>query len=111
MLSVMMHSVFVFVFFQIAALIKIEHFIFADLLFIIPIGLITTTIPMAPAGIGIGHIAFDTLYRMIGHLRSGRYIQYVRHNPAVCFSVRRPPLFFLQARIQSFAGTPNRNVP
>ncbi len=39
---------------------------FSDQLFIISIGFMTTVIPFAPGGIGIGHVAFDNLYRMIG---------------------------------------------
>jgi hypothetical protein len=31
-----------------------------------PIGLITTAIPLAPGGIGIGHVAFESLYQLVG---------------------------------------------
>ena len=31
-----------------------------------PIGLITVAIPIAPGGIGIGHMAFETLYQLAG---------------------------------------------
>ncbi len=34
--------------------------------FIVPIGELTTAIPIAPAGIGVGHLAFDSLYRIMG---------------------------------------------
>ena len=35
-------------------------------LFLMPIGLITTAIPLAPGGIGIGHVAFESLYQLVG---------------------------------------------
>ena len=38
----------------------------ATQMFIMPIGLITMAIPIAPGGIGIGHAAFETLYLLIG---------------------------------------------
>ena len=31
-----------------------------------PIGLITIAIPIAPGGIGIGHVAFESLYQLAG---------------------------------------------
>ena len=33
---------------------------------IFPIGILTTALPIAPAGLGIGHVAFDRLYALIG---------------------------------------------
>jgi uncharacterized membrane protein YbhN (UPF0104 family) len=33
---------------------------------IFPVGLITTAIPLAPGGLGIGHVAFDRLYHLVG---------------------------------------------
>ena len=44
----------------------IEDVNFATQMFIMPIGLITIAIPVAPGGIGVGHVAFDTLYQMVG---------------------------------------------
>ena len=34
--------------------------------FLMPIGLITVAIPIAPGGIGIGHAAFESLYQLAG---------------------------------------------
>lgn len=55
----------------VAMLVEIARFMgksvaVADQLFIMPLGFITTVIPLAPGGIGIGHVAFDSLYRMLG---------------------------------------------
>ncbi len=33
---------------------------------LMPLGLITISLPIAPAGIGVGHIAFETLYSLAG---------------------------------------------
>ena len=44
----------------------IDNVNFATQMFIMPIGLITVAIPVAPGGIGVGHVAFDTLYQMVG---------------------------------------------
>ena len=37
---------------------------------VFPIGVLTTAIPITPGGLGVGHVAFDKLYEMIG-LTSG----------------------------------------
>ena len=34
--------------------------------FLMPVGLITVAIPLAPGGIGIGHAAFESLYQLAG---------------------------------------------
>lgn len=38
---------------------------FLNLMAVIPIGLIGSTLPIAPAGLGVGHILFDNLFRMV----------------------------------------------
>ena len=35
--------------------------------FLMPIGLITIAIPISPGGIGIGHVAFESLYSLAGY--------------------------------------------
>jgi len=37
---------------------------------IYPVGLLCTALPLAPAGMGVGHVAFDSLYHLIG-LKNG----------------------------------------
>jgi glycosyltransferase 2 family protein len=39
---------------------------FPIFLFIIPIGEVSTVVPLAPGGIGVGHVAFDLLYESAG---------------------------------------------
>lgn len=33
---------------------------------LVPVGLLTTAIPVAPAGLGVGHAAFDALFSLVG---------------------------------------------
>ena len=49
-----------------AHLIGIKEMNLATQFFLMPIGLITVAIPVAPGGIGIGHIAFESLYQLAG---------------------------------------------
>ncbi len=37
---------------------------------IYPVGVLSTALPLAPAGMGVGHVAFDSLYQLIG-LKNG----------------------------------------
>ncbi len=64
-LSVSVHLTIAFMFLEVAGFTE-KSLTIANQLFIMPIGFITTAIPLAPGGIGIGHVAFDNLYQMIG---------------------------------------------
>lgn len=39
---------------------------FLNLITVIPIGLIGAAMPIAPAGLGVGHLLFENLFRMVG---------------------------------------------
>lgn len=65
-ISVLIHSVFAYLFLQIAHLIGLWNMKLATQFFIMPVGLISAAIPLAPSGIGIGHAAFESLYNIIG---------------------------------------------
>lgn len=65
MISISIHISLAVLFLNIAQFMG-KSVAFTDQLLIMPLGLITTAIPLAPGGIGIGHVAFDNLYRMIG---------------------------------------------
>ena len=43
-----------------------SHLSFADYLYLIPLGLFAAQIPISPGGIGVGHIAFYSLFVMAG---------------------------------------------
>jgi uncharacterized protein (TIRG00374 family) len=67
LLSIMSHSGNLFIIHKISYLFEINNIEWHLLLSIIPLGLITTAIPLAPAGIGVGHVAFASLYDIIGN--------------------------------------------
>jgi len=65
-LAIGIHSLIALIFFQVAHLIGVKEIDLATQFFLMPIGLITVAIPIAPGGIGIGHVAFESLYQLAG---------------------------------------------
>lgn len=68
LISMVIHLSVGFLFFQIAHMVGVKDLSIATQFFIMPIGLITIAIPIAPGGIGVGHLAFGELYRYVGIL-------------------------------------------
>ncbi len=66
LLAIGIHTIIALLFFQVAQLMGIEEMELATQFFLMPIGLITVAIPLAPGGIGIGHAAFESLYQLAG---------------------------------------------
>ena len=66
LLSIGLHTLIALIFFQVAHLMGIKEMELATQFFLMPIGLITVAIPIAPGGIGIGHVAFESLYQLAG---------------------------------------------
>jgi uncharacterized protein (TIRG00374 family) len=66
LLAIVIHTLIALLFFQVAQLMGIEEMDLATQFFLMPIGLITVAIPLAPGGIGIGHAAFESLYQLAG---------------------------------------------
>ena len=66
LLSIGIHILVAIMFFMIAKLLEIKEMELATQFFLMPIGLITVAIPIAPGGIGIGHAAFESLYQIAG---------------------------------------------
>lgn len=64
--SIIIHSMIALIFFGIADLLSIPNLTLANQLFIMPVGLIAIAVPIAPGGIGVGHIAFESLYGLLG---------------------------------------------
>ncbi len=71
LLSMASHLVMIFIFLQIIHLLQMQAVDWSLLLLIIPLGMITTAIPIAPAGIGIGHIAFENLFMLTQGIKGG----------------------------------------
>jgi uncharacterized protein (TIRG00374 family) len=63
-LSVLMHAVFVALFFALSTRIGSASLAPLDVAVIYPIGMLTSILPLAPGGIGVGHAAFDSLFRL-----------------------------------------------
>lgn len=66
LISISIHSIIAILFFQISVMVGITNLDIATQFFIMPIGLITIAIPLAPGGVGVGHAAFDQLYQLVG---------------------------------------------
>ena len=67
LLAIGIHTLIALLFFQVANLLGIKEMELATQFFLMPIGLITVAIPLAPGGIGIGHVAFESLYQLAGY--------------------------------------------
>ncbi len=66
LLAIGIHTLIALLFFQVANLMGLKEMELATQFFLMPIGLITVAIPIAPGGIGIGHAAFESLYQLAG---------------------------------------------
>ena len=66
LLAIGIHCLIALLFFQLARLMGVGEMALGTQFFIMPIGLITVAIPIAPGGIGIGHVAFESLYHLAG---------------------------------------------
>jgi glycosyltransferase 2 family protein len=66
LISILIQSLAAFLFFLVARMLGLENVDLPTQMFIMPIGLMTTALPIAPGGIGVGHVAFETLYLLIG---------------------------------------------
>ena len=64
--SIFIHTLVAIIFFKISKLMGIKEMELATQFFLMPIGLISVAIPIAPGGIGIGHAAFESLYQIAG---------------------------------------------
>jgi uncharacterized protein (TIRG00374 family) len=66
LLAVFTHLCVVSVVFICARALGDDHLQLYQFMLLVPIGLITTAIPVAPAGLGVGHVAFAALFGMAG---------------------------------------------
>ena len=67
LLSLGIHMLIGLIFYEVSRLMGLLDMELATQFFLMPVGLITVAIPIAPAGIGIGHAAFESLYQLAGH--------------------------------------------
>ena len=65
--AAMLHQLLFFtLFLQVSFILSPEIENWRLLAAILPAGIITTAIPLAPGGMGVGHVAFDSIYRLLG---------------------------------------------
>ena len=66
LIAILIHCLVAFLFWKITHLLSSTEIGLGTQLFLMPIGLISTAIPIAPGGIGVGHVAFESLYQLVG---------------------------------------------
>jgi uncharacterized protein (TIRG00374 family) len=69
-LSMIPHALAMGLFTVITTVLLGQNVPYASVATIFPLGLLTLILPISPAGVGVGHVAFDRLFRLIG-LASG----------------------------------------
>ena len=65
-LSMFFHATAMFLFTALTEAVTGQDTSFAAIATVFPIGLLTIVLPISPAGLGVGHVAFDQLYAAIG---------------------------------------------
>jgi uncharacterized protein (TIRG00374 family) len=65
-ISVLVHTSVASIFFMVTNVGGFSEIALGKQLLVMPIGLISTAIPIAPGGIGVGHVAFQSLYKLVG---------------------------------------------
>ena len=65
-LAIIGHLFFAYVFLEVSKLLDSQYLDLVLQLFIMPIGFISVAIPISPGGIGVGHVAFESLYSIVG---------------------------------------------
>ncbi len=65
-LSMLVHALSMMLFTALAAAITSQQLPYSAIASIFPLGILTLVLPISPGGIGVGHVAFDRLFAMIG---------------------------------------------
>ena len=64
--SILIHVLLVLIAFSISEAVSTTPISLVALAVIVPIGMLATTIPLLPAGVGTGHAAFFALFKLVG---------------------------------------------
>ena len=64
--SILIHTLLVLIAFSISEAVSVTPISLVALAVIVPIGMLATTIPVLPAGVGTGHAAFFALFKLVG---------------------------------------------
>lgn len=100
-ISLVIHSLICFLFYKISTLLILKSGLaFWTQMSLVPLGLIVTAIPIFPAGLGIGHVAFENLYNLFG-LKEGANIfnLFIIHQIFIYLLGVFPFLFYRRKRI------------
>lgn len=65
-ISICLHAIVIFTCFQFATALGVTNLNPLAIAVVVPIGLVVITIPVTPAGVGTGHVAFVWLFNLIG---------------------------------------------
>lgn len=65
-LSMSIHAVSMMFFTALAVAITAHDIRYSAIASVFPLGILTIVVPLSPGGIGVGHVAFDRLFSMIG---------------------------------------------
>jgi len=66
LVSILTQSCNLFYFIFLTSLYTGQSFSWISFASIFPVGILTTALPLAPGGLGVGHVAFEKLYELIG---------------------------------------------
>jgi uncharacterized protein (TIRG00374 family) len=97
-LSVLTHLLIVTVVIFCAQALGEDKLQFFHFFLLVPIGLLTTAIPVAPAGLGVGHVAFAALFGLVGSTHGAEVftmlvtIQIALNLTGVFFYLRSPKI-------------------
>lgn len=65
-LSMALHAVGMFLFYALVEPLTGQHVSYGEIATVYPIGILSMVLPIAPAGFGVGHVAFDRLFATVG---------------------------------------------
>lgn len=65
-ISLLSQTFVLFLFWFICSELGLSDITFSNLMIIYPIGTLITILPLAPGGLGVGHVAYEKLFQMVG---------------------------------------------
>ena len=97
-LSVTIHLIICLIIYKISLLLFPESLSFWQQALLIPLGLVVTALPIAPAGVGVGHIAFDNLYNLFNFQGGATLFNIFIINQIIVFISGAIPFLFFKKK-------------
>ncbi len=97
-LSVTIHLIICLIIYKISLLLFPEPLSFWQQALLIPLGLVVTALPIAPAGVGVGHIAFDNLYNLFNFQGGATLFNVFIINQIIVFISGAIPFLFFKKK-------------